>query len=404
MTQNFIKLLTTSLLASAFIFAGCGGDTQNLDGVNAHQVNIKKPRADENLPDVDIWHKYVDISSVYDENNEKMRIKVDCNRGISPDVHTYQVYIDSDQNSQTGFSAGESSWEIKGADYLIEDDALFKSISDTEWKWEWIRDVSVSKYGSKTEDYNIEYTLNSDTVKEIFEDNLPDKVNISIEPVNRNWQDTHNYVSIQNVDVLDDVIKITKDELKKMIKNGEDVTQVDVSGIMDMSGLFDMTSFNQPIGDWNVSNVVNMHRMFLQAEDFNQDISNWDVSNVTDMAQMFYGTKAFNQPIGNWDVSNVTNMLGMFAGARVFNQPIGDWNVSNVNGAGMHEMFDNARAFNQPIGKWDVSNVTNMSTMFYSAEAFNQDISNWNVSNVSGYSNFSSFSSLQESYKPNFAQ
>ena len=45
---------------------------------------------------------------------------------------------------------------------------------------------------------------------------------------------------------------------------------------------------------------------------------------------MFESATAFNQPIGNWDVSNVTDMFGMFAGNSVFNQPIGDWDVSNV--------------------------------------------------------------------------
>ena len=44
---------------------------------------------------------------------------------------------------------------------------------------------------------------------------------------------------------------------------------------------------------------------------FNGDISNWDVSNVVDMGFMFYDAE-FNGDISNWDVSNVTNMAGMF--------------------------------------------------------------------------------------------
>ena len=64
------------------------------------------------------------------------------------------------------------------------------------------------------------------------------------------------------------------------------------------------------------------------SDSFNQPIGNWDVSNVTDMSGMF--PCSFNQPIGNWDVSNVTDMSGMFSSCRNFNQPIGNWDVSNV--------------------------------------------------------------------------
>ena len=40
-------------------------------------------------------------------------------------------------------------------------------------------------------------------------------------------------------------------------------------------------------------------------------ISNWDTSEVTDMNELFMSAYEFNQPIGNWDVSNVANMVGM---------------------------------------------------------------------------------------------
>ena len=49
------------------------------------------------------------------------------------------------------------------------------------------------------------------------------------------------------------------------------------------------------------------------------------------MAEMFYDAKSFNQPLNNWNVSNVTFMNRMFNGARSFNQPLNNWNVSNVD-------------------------------------------------------------------------
>ena len=198
--------------------------------------------------------------------------------------------------------------------------------------------------------------------------------------------------------------------LREMIADEEDVTKIATTKVTDMRAMFANTPFNQPIGNWDVSNVTDMWAMFTFTN-FNQDISSWDVSNVTDMTIMFKSSP-FNRPIGNWDVSNVTSMQAMFWRNTNFNQPIGNWDVSNVTYmAGMFEgivgcniiekskfsqdisswdvsnvtdmrgMFSNGK-FNQPIGNWDVSNVTDMSWMFKANHNFNQPIGDWDVSNV----------------------
>jgi surface protein len=139
--------------------------------------------------------------------------------------------------------------------------------------------------------------------------------------------------------------------------------------------MFYLSSFNQPINEWDVSQVINMNQMFVISQ-FNQPIGDWNVSQVTDMGAMFYGSQ-FNQPIGNWNVSQVTSMAQMFSYSQ-FNQPIGDWNVSQV--ITMNSMFYGSQ-FNQSIGDWDVSQVTDMGGMFANSQ-FNQQIGNWNVSQV----------------------
>ena len=44
---------------------------------------------------------------------------------------------------------------------------------------------------------------------------------------------------------------------------------------------------------------------------------------------MFYGAYKFNQPIGNWNTSNVTDMRSMFWCASNFNGDIGEWWIQN---------------------------------------------------------------------------
>jgi len=49
-----------------------------------------------------------------------------------------------------------------------------------------------------------------------------------------------------------------------------------------------LTVFNQDIGSWDVSNVINMDWMFSLAKDFDQDLGGWNVSNVIQNTGMFH--------------------------------------------------------------------------------------------------------------------
>jgi surface protein len=106
-------------------------------------------------------------------------------------------------------------------------------------------------------------------------------------------------------------------------------------------------------------------------------IGDWDVSNVTDMHDIFNGCENFNEPLNNWNVSNVTNMSGMFIGCKNFNQLLNDWNVSNV--INMSFMFSGCTNFNQPLNDWNVSNVINMSSMFSGCPIEEQNKPRFNV-------------------------
>ena len=75
-----------------------------------------------------------------------------------------------------------------------------------------------------------------------------------------------------------------------------------------MSHMFnEATSFNQPLNNWNTTNVTNMSGMFWRATSFDQPLNDWDTSNVTNMNEMFRGAMSFNQSLDNWDINNITN-------------------------------------------------------------------------------------------------
>ena len=72
------------------------------------------------------------------------------------------------------------------------------------------------------------------------------------------------------------------------------------------------------MGEWDVSRVRDMSRIFASAKLFNSDISKWDVSRVRDVSGMFQGAASFNGDLSGWDVSRVINMNDMFQGAASF--------------------------------------------------------------------------------------
>ena len=68
-----------------------------------------------------------------------------------------------------------------------------------------------------------------------------------------------------------------------------------------------------------------MHSMFFKCENFNQPLNNWNVSNVKFMNEMFYECKNFNQSLDLWIVSPETDIDSMFKGATSFDINNAPW-------------------------------------------------------------------------------
>jgi len=199
----------------------------------------------------------------------------------------------------------------------------------------------------------------------------------------------------------------------------EEIGAWDTSNVVNMGGMLrGAKAFDKKISDWDTSKVTNMERMFAQAAVFKQDIntkgekdkpsSAWDVSKVTNMNYMFQDAKAFKTDLSKWDVKKVKKMNGMFAGATAFegtglnswetpelddmggtfkdtlnfNKDISSWDVSKVTF--MKETFMKAITFDQDLSKWAtrLKKVTNMESMFEGAIAFNQDVSKWELDSL----------------------
>ena len=201
--------------------------------------------------------------------------------------------------------------------------------------------------------------------------------------INKDYHDAK--IVVKTFGELRQIIEYRYDKLGPGTKQDPiDFNDIDVSNLDSFYssftgiGIFEDTNFKYiDISDWDVSNVTDMDRMFLNCIELESvgDISNWDVSNVTDISGMFYDCASFNQDISCWNVSSVT---------------------------GMASVFCRCRSLNQDLSKWDVSNVNDMSYMFYGCESFNKDISSWDVSKV-GYNKLMFTNCpIKEEYKPKF--
>ena len=83
---------------------------------------------------------------------------------------------------------------------------------------------------------------------------------------------------------------------------------------------YGFASFNEYIGDWDVSNVYNFDGAFAESG-FNQDLSKWDMSSAGKVSNMF-ASCPFNQPIDMWNIRSVWSTYKMFHGNTAFNQDI----------------------------------------------------------------------------------
>ena len=102
----------------------------------------------------------------------------------------------------------------------------------------------------------------------------------------------------------------------------------------------------------------------------------WNLSNVETVASMFEGASAFNQELGSWDTSNIIDTRRLFAAATSFKDgSLSSWDVSRM--VNLDETFSGATSFNGDLGNWNLSNVKSLRQMFAGADSFHQNLCTW---------------------------
>ena len=126
-----------------------------------------------------------------------------------------------------------------------------------------------------------------------------------------------------------------------------------------------------------------MRGMFQNTE-FDDNIAFWDLRNVIDLSKLFFNAEKFSQPIGFWDVSNVETAFGMFEGAKRFNEDISTWNWASIfsgsNPLNSCKKKRRMRALLQQQTDEEslrLCEEIGLKQMFKNAPRFNGDVSRW---------------------------
>jgi len=109
------------------------------------------------------------------------------------------------------------------------------------------------------------------------------------------------------------------------------------------------TYLNNYILDSNIKTLVNDYFNNTNTHLLTRDkpIGEWDVSLVTNMDSLFYDfnkSLKFNEPLNNWNTSNVVTMASMFRNCEYFNQPL-----QNLPTSLCQLKFNDFSRFNQPL-------------------------------------------------------
>ena len=197
------RFLTGSIITGILLLSGCGdSESKYIKAPQPHEVDISG-EPDNGQTDADNWHKFVTFRAQYTQENDQFCVTVCSPKGISDDVAHFQIYIDADMDKSTGFTDTFQTdfYTLTGIDYMIEDGILFVSESQTEWKWKAVDAYSFQKIQDQNGSYTVHTWGSIQTIAPLADVQDGQQIEVSMEPVDSLWQDTHNFVMPQTVNI-----------------------------------------------------------------------------------------------------------------------------------------------------------------------------------------------------------
>jgi hypothetical protein len=181
---------TSIISLTTLLFSGCG-DNQSTKNISLPKDTTKLIRAVAQETD---WTWFVGTDGSHSAS--EFTLDVYFSQNIPTEVKHFQYFLDTDNNAATGFSFGQDSWRISGADYLIEDNKLYKSNSNDTWSWTYIADFSTYTKSVDGNSAHIHISSQNRTITSIIK---AETINITIEPFDADWGSTYSTISTQAV-------------------------------------------------------------------------------------------------------------------------------------------------------------------------------------------------------------
>jgi len=216
--QNF-KFLTVSATLAGILFIGCGTDTKSGLSQQPHDTS----KLNRTISDKKDWTWNVGQDGWLDKSG--VHLKTYFFDKYPDGMKHFQTFIDIDSDDSTGFS-GEGTWEVNGADYLIEDDGFYKYVGNektNQWKWQLLSDIDIDLFFHKTE-FSIGYRIKGEKFYNIFNTGKPFEV--MIEAYDWEWKGDSNTVvgittMLEKKEVIVNPENITTEDVKKALKKND---------------------------------------------------------------------------------------------------------------------------------------------------------------------------------------